>query len=285
MFTYFVLSLKRKISAIRLVETEWIFLIFLITAVQISIINDRVSTAKIQLNDDHYATITVTYASTLGKSEQSPSTSEGFYDQLNSLTSEHKNNNHLLLVIGDFNSKTGSAYPRFSESMGKSGKGISNSNGEHLLEYAMQNNLVLTNTLFPHKMGHKTTWTSHERVKDHLSSDGTSRRNPYRNQIGYIICKNMHKTLLQQLRSCGGTRTKTDHKLVKATFKLDWWRIKQKYKPSERVNIEKLKEPTTRQLYASELNEKLRRVAYQICLRMKPGKQLQKSAKKLPKEY
>ena len=142
--------------------------------------------------------------------------------------------------------------------MGKSGKGISNSNGEHLLEYAMQNNLVLTNTLFPHKMGHKTTWTSHERVKDHLSSDGTSRRNPYRNQIGYIICKNMHKTLLQQSRSCGGTRTKTDHKLVKATFKLDWWRIKQKYKPSERVNIEKLKEPTTRQLYASELNEKLR---------------------------
>ena len=35
--------------------------------------------------------------------------------------------------------------------------------------------------------------------------------------------------------------------------------MKQKHKPSERVNIEELKEPATRQLYASELNDKLRR--------------------------
>ena len=38
----------------------------------------------------------------------------------------------------------------------------------------MQNNLVLPNTLFPHKMTHKTTWTSHERVEDHLSFNRTS---------------------------------------------------------------------------------------------------------------
>ena len=83
---------------------------------------------------------------TLGKSEQNPSIWEEFYDQLNSLTSEHKSNKHLLLVIGDFNAKTGSAYPRFSESMGKFGKGNSSSNGEHLFEHAMQNDLMLTNT-------------------------------------------------------------------------------------------------------------------------------------------
>ena len=52
------------------------------------------------------------------------------------------------------------------------------------------------------------------------------------------------------------TVTKTDHKLVKATFKLDWWRLKQKHTPSERVSIKKLTEPATRQLYASELNDK-----------------------------
>ena len=34
--------------------------------------------------------------------------------------------------------------------------------------------------------------------------------------------------------------------------------MKQKHMPPERVNIEKLKEQATRQLYASELNDKLR---------------------------
>ena len=68
---------------------------------------------------------------------------EEFYDQLNGYTSELKNNNHLLLVVGDLNANAGSAYPRFSESMGKFGKGISNSNGEHLLEYTMQNDRML----------------------------------------------------------------------------------------------------------------------------------------------
>ena len=34
--------------------------------------------------------------------------------------------------------------------------------------------------------------------------------------------------------------------------------MKQKHKPSETVNIEKLKEPVNKHLYASELNDKLR---------------------------
>ena len=111
------------------------------------------------------------------------------------------------MVIGDLNAKAGNAYPRFSESMGKFGKGISNSNGEHLLEYAMQNNLVLTNTIFSQNMGHRTSWTSHERVEYHLSSDGTSKCNSYRNQVDYIICKNIHEILLQKSGSYGGTGT------------------------------------------------------------------------------
>ena len=138
---------------------------------------------------------------------QNPSIREEFCGQLNCYTSENKNKNHLLLVIGDLNAKAGNAYPRFSESTGKFGKGISNSNGEHLLAYARQNDLVLTNTIFSQKMGHRTSCTSHERVEYHLSSDGTSKRNSYRNQVDYIICKNIHEILQQKSRSYGGTGT------------------------------------------------------------------------------
>ena len=50
-------------------------------------ISYRTSTAKIQLNGNHYVTIIVAYASTLRKSEQNARMREEFYDQINSLTS------------------------------------------------------------------------------------------------------------------------------------------------------------------------------------------------------
>ena len=134
---------------------------------------------------------------------------------------------------------------------------VSATDDEHL-EYAMDNNLVPTYTLFLHKTARSATWISYERVEVHLSSDGTVRHNPYTNQTDYIICKNMHKILPQKWRCYGGTGTKTDQKLFKATFTLEQWRMKQKQKPSERVYIRKLKERATRQLYASKLNGKIR---------------------------
>ena len=66
-------------------------------------ISDRISTTEIRLNNGHNSSVLVTYAPTLRKSEQNPSIREKFYAQLNSLTSEPKNNKHLLLFIGDFN--------------------------------------------------------------------------------------------------------------------------------------------------------------------------------------
>ena len=124
--------------------------------------------------------------------------------------------------MGDFNAKTGSGHTHYPENIGKYGKGHLNSNGEHLLQYAKENDLVLTNTIFPHKLSHRTTWTSIERNNNHLSSDGTVRRNPYRNQIDYILTKTLHKKLLLNSRSHSGISTPTDHNPVKTKIKLDW---------------------------------------------------------------
>ena len=56
-------------------------------------------------------------------------------------------------------------------------------------------------------------------------------------------------------------------------------RMKQKQQPSDRVYIEKPKKRATRQFYSSELNGRLRQSSISNIKR-----QLQKSAKKLPKE-
>ena len=113
------------------------------------------------------------------ESQQNPIIREEFYNQLNSLSSEQKNSKHLLLFIGDFNAKIGSVYPRFSESIGEFGKGISNSNCEHLLKYATQNDLVLTNTLIPYKMVQGVTPTE---IKLIISSVKTWTKSFCRNQ-------------------------------------------------------------------------------------------------------
>ena len=161
-------------------------------------ISDRIIQASLQLKDRsktstnkvkyHQVNIIAAYAPTLIKSQEDPTVRDNFYNELENATHAHKSNKHLLLVLGDFNAKTGSGHHSFPNNIGKYGKGQINSNGESLLEYAKENNLILTNTLFPHKLAHRTTWTCAERIQPHnSSSDGKPRRNPYINQIDYII--------------------------------------------------------------------------------------------------
>ena len=68
-------------------------------------------------------------------------------------------------------------------------------NGKQLLELAKNNDMLLTNTTFPHKMAHRTTLTAPDLIVDRKRYDGTTRRNPYRNQIDYIIVKNSQRML------------------------------------------------------------------------------------------
>ena len=140
-----------------------------------------------------------------------------------------------LLVT--WNAKTGSGHYEYPENIGKYGKGKLNNNGEFLLDLARENKLILTNTLFPHRLAHRTTWTSNERIKDHKHADGTNRRNPYRNQIDYIITKKTHRQFIQNSRSYSGIETYTDHKLVKAEMRLEWWRLKRQREKTLMINI------------------------------------------------
>ena len=59
-----------------------------------------------------------------------------------------------------------------------------------------ENEMTITNTLFPYKMSHRTKWTAPERVNDIKHFDGTIRKNPFRNQIDYIIVKKKHLEIL-----------------------------------------------------------------------------------------
>ena len=95
------------------------------------------------------------------------------------------------------------------------------------------------NTTFKHKLAHITTWTAPYRkyssAKDEngnpkllLGPDGLPRRNPFRHQIDFIATRTKHRRFVKNARSYGGIKTNTDHKLVKATIKFEWSRLKNK---------------------------------------------------------
>ena len=63
----------------------------------------------------------------------------------------------MMITIGDFSAKTGTGKNEYPENIGKYGKGRLNTNGTCLLEYAKEHDMLLTNTIFNHKMCHRTT--------------------------------------------------------------------------------------------------------------------------------
>ena len=130
-------------------------------------------------------TLICAYASTLDASEKNPEVRENFYNDLQSYISDTPSSS-LIITGGDFNAKTGSSHDDHPETMGKFGKGITNTNGENLLEFARSSRMILRNTLFYHKVAHRMTWES-------------PGNNPVRNQIDYILVKQNAQKMVKKL--------------------------------------------------------------------------------------
>ena len=93
--------------------------------------------------------------------EANPEVRELFYSQLDSTVGTVASRD-ACVVLGDFNSKTGSGWRDFPDNVGHFGKRNVNENGHALLEFTAKNDIVLTNTIFSHKLCHRITWTAPE---------------------------------------------------------------------------------------------------------------------------
>ena len=132
----------------------------------------------------------------------------------------------MLIIAGDINAKIGSGYHDYQECIGRYGKGKMNSDGKHLAEFALLNDLFLINTKFKHKMCHRKTWTGPERRNEFKDKNGEIRRNPFRNQINYILIKRRDLPFVRNSCSYGGIDVNTGHKLVQAEPQIEWFKIK-----------------------------------------------------------
>ena len=129
--------------------------------------------------------------------------------------------------------------------MGKEGLGDRNENGDLLIDFCAQNELVISGTLFKHKNIHKYTWTS---PNGHTT-----------NQIDHVAVKRKYRRSVQDVRTMRGADISSDHELVVAKIKVKLESRKRKNQRSLRARYEtnKLICPEIRKQYVSTMRKKL----------------------------
>ena len=136
-------------------------------------------------------TVIQTYAPTSNAEEAEV---EQFYEDLQDLL-ELKPKKDVLFIIGDWNVKVGSqGTPGVT---GKFGLGVQNEAGQRLIEFCLENALVIANTLFQQHRRRLYTWTS---------PDGQ-----HRNQIDYILCSQRWRSSIQSAKTRPGSDCGSGH--------------------------------------------------------------------------
>ena len=109
---------------------------------------------RLPLKNKQYATLFSVYAPTL---QAEPAEKDKFYAELRNL-SQGTPADDKLLILGDFNARVGQDAVTWKGILSRHGVGNCNDNGRLLLEFCMEQQLVITNTIFQQKGSLKTTW-------------------------------------------------------------------------------------------------------------------------------
>ena len=169
---------------------------------------------------------------------------EDFYTQLQVIIDQTPRKD-VLVVQGDWNAKVGKdAYANWKGTCGQHCNVESNERGLRLLEFASFNDLMLANTLGPHKSSRITTWHS-PNGKHH-------------NQIDYIMIKTRFRSSINvaKTRSFPGADIGSDHDLVMMTFRLHLKRIQKKGYTRIKFDLEKLKDPKVAEAFQAKIGGK-----------------------------
>ncbi|XP_063586344.1 craniofacial development protein 2-like [Penaeus indicus] len=174
------------------------------------------------------------YAPTLSSPEE---TKDSFYNSLE-LVLRKLNDNHSLILLGDFNARVGADYEAWPTCLGHFGVKKCNDNGQRVLELCAYHDLCITNTFFSTKKHHSVSWW-HPRSK-------------HGHQLDLILTRRKHFCNFTLTRSYHSADCDTDHSLVCCTIKLHpkkFYRTKQTAHP--KVDVTKTKDSGRINTFAS----------------------------------
>ncbi len=169
-------------------------------------ISERLMTARLKCKHCNL-TIVQVYAPT---EEATTERKEAFYSELEGVLARIPKRG-VVLMMGDFNARVGSANDNFEHIMGKHGVRTMNENGNLFLELCGNHSLKIGGTLFPHKECHKNTWYSN----DHVTTA----------QLDHVCISSRWSKALLDVRVFRRADIGSDHHLLYASLHLDFTRI------------------------------------------------------------
>ena len=202
--------------------------------------SDRIISMRLPLHKQQYVTLFSVYAPTLQADEGEK---DKFYTELQNLVRKTPVEDKVI-ILGDFNARVGQDFEAWKGALGKHGIGKCNDNGGRLLELCMEQQLIITNTVFQQKNRLKTTWM-HPRSKHwHL--------------IDYVIVRQRDLQDVLHTRVMPSAECHTDHRLVRCKLRLHF-RTKPRSRgaPMKKLRVSGLQSPELKQRLQKSLQEKL----------------------------
>ncbi|XP_039290975.1 craniofacial development protein 2-like [Nilaparvata lugens] len=138
--------------------------------------SDRIILIKLESAGEHIAIMQL-YMPTSGYSDEDL---EEVYEQIEEVLNYVKDN-ETLIILGDWNAVVGEG--RDGEVIGEYGLGNRNERGQRLVDFCVEKNFVIANTIFKQPLRRRYTWTQPGDIA--------------RYQIDYIILRKKHKRYIQ----------------------------------------------------------------------------------------
>ena len=110
-----------------------------------------------------------------------------------------------VFVIGDLNGRVGRKDQKSQEAIGMHGEDTKNNNGERLIQFCIENQLIICNTFFEHKNIHKFTREVKSRGEKSI--------------IDYVIVEKSKRNKIKDVKVSRGAELYSDHYLVVAKVK------------------------------------------------------------------
>ncbi|CAK1587231.1 unnamed protein product [Parnassius mnemosyne] len=181
--------------------------------IKVERISDRIMYVKLALDNLLTLNIISVYAPQVGCNNEEKDLFWGNLEDLFVTIPSHEKK----IIAGDLNGHVGMKAPENSNIHGNFGYGISNSQGQDIIDLATQFDLPIVNTYFQKKDEHLITYKS---------GGSTS-------QIDFFLCD---RSILRNFKDCKvipGIPLTTQHRLLVTCLKMPNWNVKEKYQQHE----------------------------------------------------
>lgn len=163
-------------------------------------VSETILTVEMKLEDQTKTIIVVTYGP---NEDETRGEKEEFWEKLSEVVEDI---NGRIILIGDLNGRVAKRMQGDSDVIGPFGERVRNNNGNRLIHFCEENNLMIMNTFFKHKEIHSYTREVKSRNEKSI--------------IDYVLINRSNKKEILDVRAKRGPEINSDHYLVTTKLKI-----------------------------------------------------------------